>query len=296
MATLLVDTQLGQGSLGEIARVLGDAVAWPASTVPTIVAVMEAAQVLQDLRADGRDWDAAVGLGFGCGPVGALVRDGRIGRAVLIDPPSMLVKNDFGLAVLESATHGEPSRESPSIEEHIQMALELEPWAVIEQPDLLAKEVTRIRRECEGAWDVPDSVRSLMEMIQAYGTVGPYPLEFYRSFAAELYGAQLTRDAELWAGVAAIWSRADRPRQPNDETLPLLPEPDVVEALDWLHAWQEPALDITVWLPREHHPLATALRRRAPGRRLVLKPWGAVVWASAPQVLAADIAGATRPR
>lgn len=91
MATLLVDIQLGQGSLGEVARRMDDAVAWPASTVPTIVAVMEAAQVLEDVRADGREWDAVVGLGYGCGPAAALVRDGAVGRAVLIDttaPPA----------------------------------------------------------------------------------------------------------------------------------------------------------------------------------------------------------------
>jgi|GEM_PF-3748571 len=191
MTTLLIDIQLGPGSLGEVARRMGDAVAWPASTVPTIVAVMEAAQVLADVRADGRSWDAVVGLGYGCGPAAALVRDGAVGRAVLIDPPPMFAHNDFGLAWLEMATHGEPPAEAPCI-----------------------------------------------------------------------------------------------------ETLPLQPEPDVVEAVDWMHAWQEADLDITVWLPVEHHPLVSALRRRAPGRPLAAKPWDALIWATAPEVLAAELAEA----
>ncbi|WP_027587398.1 hypothetical protein [Acidipropionibacterium thoenii] len=292
MTTLLIDIQLGPGSLGEVARRMGDAVAWPASTVPTIVAVMEAAQVLADVRADGRSWDAVVGLGYGCGPAAALVRDGAVGRAVLIDPPPMFAHNDFGLAWLEMATHGEPPAEAPCIEELIGFGLELEPSAVIEPPEFLAREVRRIRKECSGAWDLPDSVRDIGELIGAHGTAGPYPMEFYTDFVAQWYGARLTGDPALWSRVASIWSRADRPRQPNDETLPLQPEPDVVEAVDWMHAWQEADLDITVWLPVEHHPLVSALRRRAPGRPLAAKPWDALIWATAPEVLAAELAEA----
>ena len=88
MKSLILDSQFGQYGYGAVGTALLDQVTvWPASTARTIVAAVQAEQVLETLDAFDHSWDTVVGFGFGCGPAAALVVAGRAARALFIDPP-----------------------------------------------------------------------------------------------------------------------------------------------------------------------------------------------------------------
>lgn len=91
MGLLLIDPQFGELSLGAVAAKLDrDAVVWPLSTARSIIASRQALQVLDEIQRSRESWPVAVGLRFGCAVATELVRQGRVEKAILIDPPSLL--------------------------------------------------------------------------------------------------------------------------------------------------------------------------------------------------------------
>ncbi len=116
---LFLDPQFGPLSVGSLAAGLPGAVVWPASTARTVVGVVQAAQTLEELDADGRSWDAVVGLGFGAGPAVALVREGRARRAILIDPATLLTGDvELAQAAMDDVpAHRRPDPENPPLQD-----------------------------------------------------------------------------------------------------------------------------------------------------------------------------------
>lgn len=114
----------------------------------------------------------------------------------------------------------------------------------------------------------PAQPSETLEELAAHLDDDPYPYELCQ-FAAQL----LTPDANLRDRYARIWWEAERQRQPNDESIPLQPDSHTSEQLNWLHAWADPRLDITIWLSADRAPLASPLRAGAPGRPPIVQPW-----------------------
>lgn len=121
---LFLDPQFGPLSMGSLAAGLPGAVVWPASTARTVVGAVQAAQILEELDADGRTWDAVVGLGFGAGPAVALAREGRARRAILIDPANLLT-GDAELA--QAAMDDVPAHRRPDPENQPAALQDLDP-------------------------------------------------------------------------------------------------------------------------------------------------------------------------
>lgn len=141
-------------------------------------------------------------------------------------------------------------------------------------------ELTKIDSETSYA-DYQQSIEKMAPFLPELDKGTYFPSGVYRIFAEEL-----TPDPDLQGRLATIWQQAEEKRQPYDQTIPLQPDPESSEELNWLHAWMDSGLDVTVWLSANRARLADPLRERAPGRPLVIQPWDALIWLSDPVRLA----------
>lgn len=283
MTSVLIDPQLGARITGDVARRIPDTVAWRASTAPTMVPTVQAAETLTDLE-DGADvWDGAVGLGFGCGPAAALVRSGRARRAVLIDPAGIQAC-DSGLELVWSVPMYHPDGPQRPYETIIEALGDDE---FRDSPSVVLDDIKEAEKQVAPYAPPYSTVKVLFSSaLKDLSPTGPYPREGYTAYAALAYGTQVTSDPALWERATTMWQEAEEARQPYDETLPFQPAEASIEDLNWLSAWTDPGLDITIWLSSENHALARPLARRGPGHPLVEQPWRSLVWLTDPQRLA----------
>ncbi|AXE38987.1 hypothetical protein [Acidipropionibacterium virtanenii] len=283
MTLVLIDPQLGARITGYVARRMPDAVAWPASTLATMVPPVQAAQTLSDLQDDDEDWDGAVGLGFGCGPAASLVRSGRARRAVLIDPAAFQA-NDSGLELVWAVPMFHPDGPRRPYDKIIEALGEDE----FQDPrDVVLDDIHEAERWVARTAPPFEAVRILFQPPpRDLSTTGPYPREGYAAYAAMAYGTQVTDDPGLWDRVTTICQEAEEARQPYDDALPSQPDESSTRDLNWLSAWTDPDLDITIWLSQEAGFLARPLARRGPDRPLVTQPWRSLAWLTDPQRLA----------
>lgn len=238
MTNVLIDPQFGARSCAPVAEYVNDTEVWPASRLRSEIGIMQASDVLADLKSEPRRWETAIGvggLGFGGGPAAALVSCGWAKKAILIDPATLLV-HDADLTLLDSKT---------------------------------------------SYVDSSGSRETLMRILPDSDTKGPFHHEVYHALAE-----QLTPDPDVRNRLAIMWQNAEEERQPYNETIPLKPDSETSEQLNWLHAWAKPDLDVTVWLSANRAPLAGPLQDRAPGRPLVVQPWPSWAWLSDPGLLA----------
>ncbi len=284
MASVLIDPQLGARITGDVARRMPDAVAWPAGTLATVAPPVQAAQTLTDLQNADEDWDLAIGLGYGAGAAAALVRSGRARRAVLIDPAAFQA-DDSGLELVWAVPMFHPDGPQRPYD----MIIEALGADEFQDPrEVVLEDIHEAER-----WTAPtappiDTVRILLEppALEDLNTTGPYPREKYAAYTAQTYGAQVTDDPVLWDRVTTIWQEAEEARQPYDDTLPFQPDEASAHDLNWLSAWTDPGLDITIWLSHDSGFLARPLARRWPDRPLVIQPWRSLAWLTDPQRLA----------
>lgn len=282
MPLVLIEPQLGARITGDVVRRLPDAVAWQGGTLATTVPPVQAAQTLSDLQDSTLDWDGAIGLGFGCGPAASLVRSGRARRAVLIDPAAFQAC-DAGLELVWSVPMFHPDGPQRPYDKIIE-ALGADEFR--DPPDVVIDDIHEAER-----WTAPTAppyrtVRILFPpALEDLSTTGPYPRERYAAYAALAYGTQLTDDPVLWDQVTTICQEAEEARQPYDDALPSQPDESSTRDLNWLSAWTDPDLDITIWLSQDAGFLARPLARRGPDRPLVTQPWRSLAWLTDPQRL-----------
>ena len=130
---------------------------------------------------------------------------------------------------------------------------------------------------------VPAAAEIQARLMPTMDPAGPYPDEFYLSYAL-----QLTGDPALQEAYVRVWKAAEEPRQPYDPSLSIRPRDS--ERLNWLTAWLREDLDTAVWLPLGRGAYAEALAARGPDRPLVRTTWHQLEWLANPERVAEDLA------
>jgi len=98
-SVLLIDPQFGAHGLGLVEPLIPGARTWPASTVNSIMALVQAEDALTGIRAETAPARTMVARAAGCNTAARLLTDGIAARVLLIDPVSTSTADDgFGRA------------------------------------------------------------------------------------------------------------------------------------------------------------------------------------------------------